>query len=89
MPTKQEHDAILVSVDKLSKMAHFIAIVTTITTEETTRLFVDHVFKIHGLLHKLVSNQDTRFISRFWATLCHILGTRQAMSTAFHPQTDG
>jgi hypothetical protein len=51
-PTKQGHDTILVYVDKLSKMAHFIATVTIV--EETTRLFVDHVFKIHGLPHKLV-----------------------------------
>ena len=37
-PTKQGHDAILVCIDKLSKMAHFIATVTTVITEETSRL---------------------------------------------------
>lgn len=88
-PTRQGHDAILVCVDKLSKMAHFIATVTTVTAEETSRLFIDNVFKHHGLPEKLISDRDTRFTSRFWAALCHILGTRQAMSTAFHPQTDG
>lgn len=88
-PTTQGHDAILVCVDKLSKMAHFIATVTTVTAEETSRLFIDNVFKHHGLPEKLISDRDTRFTSRFWAALCHILGTRQAMSTAFHPQTDG
>ena len=31
-PPKQGHDALSVCVDKLSKMAHFIATVTTITT---------------------------------------------------------
>jgi transposase InsO family protein len=67
-------------------MAHFIA---TVTTEETTRLFIDNVFKYHGLPEKLISDRDTRFTSRFWAALCHILGTRQAMSIAFHPQTNG
>jgi hypothetical protein len=40
-------------------MAHLIATITTVTIEETTRLFVDHVFKIHGLPYKLVSDQDT------------------------------
>ena len=33
IPTKQGHDAILVCVDKLSKMAHFVATVTTVTAE--------------------------------------------------------
>ena len=42
-PTKQGHDALLVCVDKLSKMAHFIARVTTVITKETSRLFIDFV----------------------------------------------
>ena len=69
-------------------MAHFIATVTTITTEETIRLFIDHAYKHHGLPLKLVSDRDTRFTSRFWVALRHILGTRQAMSTTIHPQSD-
>jgi hypothetical protein len=75
-PTKQGHDAILECVDKLSKMAHFIATVTTITTEETSRLFIDFVYKNHGLPRKLVSNRDTRFTSRFWIALYNVLGTK-------------
>ena len=59
-PTKQGHDAIiLVCVDKLSKMAHFIATMTTITAKETSRLFIDFVYKHHGLPRKLVSDRDT------------------------------
>jgi hypothetical protein len=45
-PTKQGHDAIFVCVDKLSKMAHFMATTTTVTAEETARLFRDHVYKL-------------------------------------------
>ena len=75
-PTRQGHDAILVCVDKLSKMAHFIATVTTVTVEEASRLFIDNVFKHHGLPEKLISNRDTRFNSRVWTALCHILSTR-------------
>ena len=88
-PIKQGHDAILVCVDKLSKMAHFIATITTVTAEETTRLFIDHIYEHHGFHLKLVNDRDTRFTSRFWIALCHILGTRQAMSTDFHPQSNG
>ena len=54
-PTKQKHDAMLVCVDKLSKMAHFIAIVTTIIAEETSRLVIYFVCKHHDLPRKLVS----------------------------------
>jgi hypothetical protein len=80
---------ILVCVDKLSKMAHFIAAVTTITVEESSRLVIDFVYKHHGLPRKLVSDRDTRFTSRFLVALCDILDIKQAMSTTFHPQIDG
>jgi hypothetical protein len=70
-------------------MAHFIATVTTVTAEETSRLFIDFVYKHHGLPRKLVCDRDTRFTSRFRVALYNVLGTKQAMSTAFHPQTDG
>jgi hypothetical protein len=59
------HDAILVCMDKLTKMAHFIATLTIVTKEETPRLFINNVFKHHGLPGKLISDLDTQFISRF------------------------
>ena len=37
----------------------------------------------------ILSDMDARFTSRFWDALYGLLGTRLAMSTAFHPQTDG
>ena len=49
-------------VDRLSKMAQFITIVTT---KQTSRLLIDFVCKHQGLLRKLVSNRDTRFTSVF------------------------
>ena len=70
-------------------MARFIATVTTITTDETSRLFVDFVYKHHGPPRKLVSDRDTWFTSQFLVALCNVLGTIQAMSTPFHPQIDG
>ena len=76
-------------VDKLSKMAHFIATVTTITTEETSRLIIDFVYKHHGFPGNLVSDQDTRFTSQFWVALCNVLGTKQTMSATFYPQPNG
>ena len=74
----------------LSKDTRFLGSqITIVTVEETTRLFIDHVYKHHGLPLKLVSDRNTRFTSRFWVALCHILGTMQAMFTTFHPQSDG
>jgi hypothetical protein len=88
--TKTTHkDAIVVFVDRLSKQAHFQAVTTNITAPETARVFIDTVFKLHGLPQAIVCDRDARFTSNFWQALFKLLNTRLAMSTAFHPQTDG
>ena len=87
--TKAGFDAIVVFVDMFSKMAHFVPTKTTATAPDTAQLFFQHVFKLHGLPAVLVSDRDPKFTSRFWQTLFKELGTKLAMSTAYHPQTDG
>src|SRR3954469_16400681 len=81
-------DAIVVFVDCLSKQAHFQAVTTNITAPETAKVFIDTVFKLHGLPQVIVCNRDVRFTSNFWQVLFKLLNTRLAMSTLFHPQTD-
>jgi len=88
-PSANGYDAIFVCVDKLSKMAHFMPTTIHVTAEGTARLFRDHVYKLHGLPRVILSDRDARFTSRFWNALHGLLGTRLAMSTVFHPQTDG
>ena len=87
--TRCGNDAILVFVDKLSKMTKIIPCTTSITAVGTAKLFVEHVIKDHGLPIKIISDRDPRFTSLFWQAICDALKIRTAMSTAFHPQTDG
>ena len=58
-------DTIVVFVDYLSKQAHFQVVTINITTLETTRVFIDIVFKLHGLPQVIVCNRDVRFTSNF------------------------
>jgi transposase InsO family protein len=76
-------------VDTFSKMTHFAPTKTTASAPDTARLFFDHIFRLHGLPKSIVSDRDAKFTSKFWKSLFQTLGTKLAMSTAFHPQTDG
>jgi transposase InsO family protein len=87
--TRGGNDAIVVFVDMFSKMVHFAPTKTTASAPDTARIFFDHVFRLHGLPKSIVSDRDAKFTSKFWQTLFRTLGTKLAMSTAFHPQTDG
>ncbi|KAG2777422.1 hypothetical protein PC129_g5510 [Phytophthora cactorum] len=80
---------ILVFVCRLSKMVHLAPVPDTVTGEQTARLFVDGVFRHHGLSGTFVSDRGPRFTAAFWQTLFQLLGTRLHMSTAHHLQTDG
>lgn len=87
--TKKGHDAIFVVVDKYTKMIYCIPTKTTVSAPELARLFFDHIVRHHGIPISIISDRDPRFTSSFWKELWSMLGTKLAMSTAYHPQTDG
>ena len=87
--TKHGHNAILTFVDRLSKMCHFVATVDTVGAEETASLYINNVFRLHGMQQTIVSDRDPRFTSAFWQETMKRLGTKSKLSTAFHPETDG
>ncbi|KZV15938.1 hypothetical protein F511_08729 [Dorcoceras hygrometricum] len=82
-------DAVWVIVDRLSKSAHFIPYDVRCSMKKMARLYIDHVVRLHGVPVSIVSDRDPRFTSRFWKSLQAAMGSRLAMSTAYHPQTDG
>ena len=67
----------------------FAACTKEVPAPEYARLFVDHVFRLHGLPEVIISDRDPRFTSKFWKHLFALLGTDLRFSTAYHPQTDG
>ena len=89
LPESEKKNAILVVVDRKSKGAHFIACTTSETAESTARLFLDNVWKLHGLPKRTVSDRGTQFNSHFMKRLYELLGIQPGFSTAFHPESDG
>ena len=87
--TQQKHDAVWVTVDRLTKSAHFLVVQMTLALERFYRLYIREIVRLHGVPVSIVSDRDPRFTMHFWKSFQEAMGTRLKMSTAFHPQTDG
>jgi hypothetical protein len=89
LPDSYGYDAILVVVDRLTKMKHFIHCKGTCDSEEVARLYVKYIWKLHGLPRTIVSDRGPQFVSEFWKHLTKRLGITALLSIAYHPETDG
>lgn len=93
LPDSDGKNSILVVVDRLTKMRHFIACATDseggTSAAATARMLVDNVWKLHGLPESIVSDRGPQFVSDVWKQLCRHLRIEKRLSTAYHPQTDG
>jgi hypothetical protein len=89
LPKSRNKSVIMVVVDCLSKYAHFCALQHPFIAPMVAQIFMDQVFKIHGMLHSIVFYRDPTFTSNLWQELFKIQGTQLHLNTAYHPQTDG
>jgi len=90
LPESLGNDTILMITDHdCLKASIFIPCKEAIDSEGVAKLYLQHVVPHYGLPKKIISDRDTRFTSNFMKELCCILGIKQNISTAYHPQTDG
>jgi hypothetical protein len=67
LPISRNKSVIMVGVDRLSKYAHFCALQHPFTASTVAQLFMDQVFKLHGMPHSIVSDRDPTFHKQFLA----------------------
>ena len=92
LPISNGYNAILMVVDCLTKERHYIPCTTDengTITEVTAQLFLQNVWKLHGLPSSFTSDRGPQFISGVWKNLCKILNISANLSTSFHLETDG
>jgi len=88
LPLVQGYNSILVVVDKLMKMVHFIPTMEKTSAEGLARLFRDNIWKLHGLSESIISDRGSQFATGLMKELNKILRIENKMSTVFYPQTD-
>lgn len=83
------YNAILVVVDRYTKMTRYIPCRKTINAVELADLFWEEIVLRYGAPEGVVSDRGSLFTSSFWSELCFYSQIKRRLSTAFHPQTDG
>jgi hypothetical protein len=71
--TIKQHDLIMVVVDNLTKVAHFMPVNMTHTTINIVEIYMNEIDRLHGIPKKIVSNKDTKFTLNFWRGLFKVL----------------
>ena len=89
MPKSNGIDAIVVIVNQFMKMIRLKATTTNISSEEIAKIYKDKIWKLHGILRKILSDRGPQFASKFIEEFTKALETTKQLSTAYHPQMDG
>jgi hypothetical protein len=85
----KEVDAILVIVDRFTKMSFFFPVNTIMNAAELGEIFYREIECKWGPPRGIVTDRGTIFTSKFWKTLCQLSGIKSRYTTAYHPQGDG
>lgn len=66
LPKSARKEVIMVVVDMLSKYAHFIGFHHPFSAATVAEVFLNNIFKLHGMPLTIVSDRDSIFLCTFW-----------------------
>ena len=89
LPESNGQDSIMVVVNSVTKHSHFVSTVTTISSIIAAQLYIQHVWKHHGLPKRVASDRGPQFVAEFTMEIYRLLGIKLAATMAYHPQGDG
>jgi phosphoglycerate-specific signal transduction histidine kinase len=87
----RKYNAIFMMINRLSKIHHYISCIideNDTTTEETTKLLIQNVWKLHELFTTMNLNRDSQFIFLVWDTICRMLRIKTKLLIAFYSKTN-
>nr|GEX72825.1 hypothetical protein [Tanacetum cinerariifolium] len=87
--TQRAKDSVMVVVDQILKMAHFVSCSKTFDTSQVARLYYAEIVRLHGVPKTLTSDRDVKFVSHLWRTLWTRLWSKLQFSSSHTPKLIG
>ena len=82
------YDSVCTIIDHLSKYTYSVLYIEAISTEYLFWFFLCTIIARHGMPHRINSDYEPRFASRYWSALVSGLGCEHAKSLSHHPEID-
>lgn len=83
--TYKQHDSIMVILDRLTKVAHFIPVKSTYSISDVEQVFIREIYlRMHGVLKKIMLDKDVKLTSSFCKELFAGLGIKLAFTNTCH-----
>jgi hypothetical protein len=79
------YDAVLVIVDRYSKMNRYVPTTKKCTAAALAKILVEEVVRHFGVPSGIVSDRGPVFTSQFWSNFCYESHVARRLSTAFYP----
>ncbi|QRW25857.1 Retrotransposable element Tf2 protein [Rhizoctonia solani] len=89
LPKDGNHNSILVVIDSFTKYGIFIKCSKRLRAPKLAELFLENVWKCHGMPKKTVLDRGRVFNNKFLRALYKQLGIDPHYSLAYHPQSNG
>ncbi|XP_066354680.1 uncharacterized protein [Miscanthus floridulus] len=89
LPRSGAANCVMVVVDKFIKFAHFMPLLHPFSAQQVAQVFLNNIYRLHGMPTHIISDRDLIFTSHFWKELFRLAGTQLCMSSTYHPQSDG
>ena len=82
---RDTYETILVVVDKLSQMRHYIPCRSDIRAGRSAKAIMREVIRLNRVPSAIISDLESLFTFRLWVNIMYSSRIERQLSTAFHP----
>jgi hypothetical protein len=89
--TKNNFNAILMMINRLTKIHHYVSCAIEeddTSTKKTIKLLINNVWRLHELSSIIMFDRESQFVSLVWKNVCKTLKIDIKLSTIFHFETN-